>query len=415
VGDAIVHGREEGVSKALEGIRVLDLTQWLQGPVCAQYLADFGAQVIHVERPVTGDGARGVRSIKALPVGDWNQYFLVINRNKKSIAIDLKKEAGRDLLCDLAAKADVFLSNFPIDVLRGLGLTYEKLSEINPGLVYATNTGYGHAVEVNRPSYDINVQALTGIMTRQGEPGQPPIYLGMGSGDTYGGMMSAFGILLALHHRRRTGRGQFIDASLYGAQLFMGAPTLQPFLASRNPFYAKQQSRKDARNPLWNRYQAKDKWLFLCAENSDEDWSKLCGTLDAPDVAGDARFASSESRGDNHVALVEALGGAIAKKSAQEWTDLWREAGLVASPIRNLKELSEDPQAWENDYLMKTHCAEVDREVEIRGLPITLSKTPGSVETLGPELGQDTEILLMEVLEMEWDRIEELKAEGVIP
>ena len=195
----------------------------------------------------------------------------------------------------------------------------------------------------------------------------------------------------------------------------MGAPTLQPFLASNNPFYAKQQSRKNARNPLWNRYQANDKWLFLCAENTDENWSKLCGTLDAPDLGSDSRFASPNGRAENHVALVEALGSAIAKKSAQEWLDRWQRAGLVASPIQNLKELSEDPQAWENDYLMKTHCSEVDREVEIRGLPVTLSKTPGSVETLGPELGQDTEILLREVLEMEWDRIEELKAEGVIP
>jgi len=195
----------------------------------------------------------------------------------------------------------------------------------------------------------------------------------------------------------------------------MGAPTLQPFLASHNPFYAKQQSRRNARNPLWNRYHAQDKWLFLCAENTDASWSKLGETLDAPDVAGDERFASAESRAENHVALVEALGSAIAKQPAQEWLDRWQRAGLVASPIQNLKELSRDPQAWENDYLMKTHCAEVDREVEIRGLPITLSKTPGRVESLGPELGQDTEILLMEVLEMEWDRIEELKAAGVIP
>ena len=144
-------------------------------------------------------------------------------------------------------------------------------------------------------------------------------------------------------------------------------------------------------------------------------FAHLLGTLDAPDLGGDSRFASPNGRAENHVALVEALGSAIAKKAAQEWLDRWQRAGLVASPIQNLKELSEDPQAWENDYLMKTHCSEVDREVEIRGLPVTLSKTPGSVETLGPELGQDTEILLMEVLEMEWDRIEELKAEGVIP
>ena len=237
------------MKKALEGIRVLDLTQWLQGPVCAQYLADFGAEVIHVERPVTGDGARGVRSIKALAIGDWNQYFQVINRNKKSLAVDLKKEEGQKLFYELVEKSDVFLSNFQAENLRAWGLTWEKLREVNPRLIYATNSGYGHALEINRPSYDINVQALTGIMTRQGEPGEPPIYLGMGSGDTYGGILSAFGIMLALHQRRRTGRGQFLDASLYGAQLFMAAPTLQPFLASRNELYSTQQSRTRARKP----------------------------------------------------------------------------------------------------------------------------------------------------------------------
>jgi crotonobetainyl-CoA:carnitine CoA-transferase CaiB-like acyl-CoA transferase len=403
------------VSKALEGIRVLDLTQWLQGPVCAQYLADFGAEVIHVERPVTGDGARGVRSIKALPISDWNQYFLVINRNKKSLAIDLKKEAGQQLFYELVEKSDVFLSNYQMENLRAWGLTHEKLREVNPRLVYATNTGYGHAVEVNRPSYDINVQALTGIMTRQGEPGEPPIYLGMGSGDTYGGIMSALGIMLALYQRRRTGVGQFIDASLYGAQLFMGAPTLQPFLASRSEFYSTQQSRTQARNPLWNRYEARDKWVFLCQENTDENWSKLCQSMGRPDLAVDARFATVEKRAESNAELVALLDDLLGERSAQEWMDRWQPLGIVASPIQNLKDVSADPQAWANDYLLKIHCAEVDREVEIRGLPINLSKTPGSVETLGPELGQDTELILMDTLGMEWDRIEALKAQGVIP
>jgi len=403
------------VSRALAGIRVLDLTQWLQGPVCAQHLADFGAEVIHIERPVTGDGARGVRSIKALPVGDWNQYFLVINRNKRSMAIDLKKQAGRDLVCKLAEKSDVFLSNFPMEVLRGLGLTYETLAAANPGIVYATNTGYGHAVEVNRPSYDINVQALTGIMTRQGEPGQPPIYLGMGSGDTLGGMMSALGIMLALYERRRTGRGQFIDASLYGAQLFMGAATLQPYLASKNDFYASQRPRAQARNPLWNRYEARDKWLFLCLANDDASWAKLGRTLDLPSLAADPRFASAKLRAANHEQLIAALDDVLKSRTAEEWMDRWVPAGIPASPIQTLADVARDPQAWANDYLMKTHCGEVNREVEIRGLPITLSRTPGHVATLGPELGQDTELILMDVLEMEWDRIEELKAQGVIP
>jgi len=401
--------------RALEGIRVLDLTQWLQGPVCAQYLADFGAEVIHVERPVTGDGARGVRSIKALAIGDWNQYFLVINRNKKSLAIDLKREEGQQLFYRLVEKADVFLSNFQPENLRAWGLTWEKLQEVNPRLVYAMNTGYGHAREVNRPSYDINVQALTGLMTRQGEPGQPPIYLGMGSGDTYGGLMSALGILMALHQRRRTGRGQYVDASLYGAQLFMAAPTLQPFLASRDERYSTQRSRREADNPLWNTYEAKDGWIFLCLPNDDESWSKLCRSLERADLAADPRFDAAPKRRDERVALIAELEGIVRERSAQEWMDRWKAADIPASPIRNLGDIARDPQAWENDYLMKVHCDEVGREVDIRGLPITLSKTPGRVETLGPELGQDTELILADVVGCSWDEIGELKAAGVIP
>ena len=402
------------MTRPLEGIRVLDLTQWLQGPVCAQYLADFGAEVIHIERPVTGDGARGVRSIKALAIGDWNQYFLVINRNKKSLAIDLKKDEGRELFYQLVAESDVFLSNFQMEILKAWGLTYEKLSEINPKLVYATNTGYGHAKEVNRPSYDINVQALTGIMTRQGEPGQPPIYLGMGSGDTYGGMMSALGIMMALYQRQKTGQGQAIDASLYGAQLFMAAPTLQPFLASENDLYQDQQSRTAARNPLWNRYRARDRWLFLCVENDDEHWSKLAKAVDGS-LAEDPRFDTAAKRSENAAALTGALDRALAQKDAAPWLEAFSRAGLTAGPIQTLKDMAADPQAWENDYLLKVFCDEVGREVEIRGLPVSLSKTPGRVDSLGPELGQDTELILMETLGLEWDQIASLKEKGAIP
>jgi crotonobetainyl-CoA:carnitine CoA-transferase CaiB-like acyl-CoA transferase len=403
------------VKKALEGIRVLDLTQWLQGPVCAQYLADFGAEVIHVERPVTGDGARGVRSIKALAIGDWNQYFLVINRNKKSLAIDLKREEGQQLFYKLVEKSDVFLSNFQPENLKAWGLTWEKLREVNPRLIYTMNTGYGHAMEIDRPSYDINVQALTGLMARQGEPGQPPIYLGMGSGDTYGGLMSALGIMMALHQRRRTGKGQYIDASLYGAQLFMAAPTLQPFLASKSELYSTQQSRSRAGNPFWNTYEARDKWIFLCLENTDDGWSKLCRSLERTELTDDARFATAEKRIENREDLIAVLDDILKQRDAQEWTQRWRSAGIDASPIQTLEDIANDPQAWENDYLLETHCDEVGREVAIRGLPITLSKTPGRVETLGPELGQDTELILADTVGCSWDEIGEPKEKGAIP
>jgi crotonobetainyl-CoA:carnitine CoA-transferase CaiB-like acyl-CoA transferase len=195
----------------------------------------------------------------------------------------------------------------------------------------------------------------------------------------------------------------------------MGAPTLQPYLATGNDFYSKQISRTQAPNPLWNRYPTQDKWMFICQENTDDGFSRVCECVEATELTADSRFESASLREENNAALIEQLDSRLAQRSAQEWSQRFSDAGIDASPIQSFKELAEDPQAWENDYFLKTHCSEVDREVEIRGLPITLSKTPGRVESLGPELGQDTEIILMELLGMEWEQIEELKAQEVIP
>ncbi len=400
--------------KALEGIRVLDLTVWFQGPVSAQYLADFGADVIKVERPQGGDQARGVRSIKSLEIGDWNQYFLVINRNKKSIAIDLKKPEGQEIMYRLVEKSDVFLSNMAPALLEAWGLSYDKLKEINPKLIYATNTGYGRFGGVSKPSFDMTVQALTGIMARLGEPGQPPIYLGMGSGDAFGGIMSAFGIMLALYQRNRSGEGQCLDASLYGAQLYLAAPLLQSFLAG-NKGTALQQSRKQVENPLWNLYPGSDKWVYICEPNSDERFALLCKALAADELAGDKRFGSAELRTEHNEALIAALDAVTSRSSHGDLMASLDAAGIVASPVNNLADVIKDEQAWQNNYFMKAYCEEVKREVDVRGLPVALSKTPGQINTLGPQLGQDTEILMMDLLQYEWDEIEAFKAKGAIP
>lgn len=203
-----------------------------------------------------------------------------------------------------------------------------------------------------------------------------------------------------------------MDASLYGAQLLLAAPTFQAYLATGSEKYSEQQSRKSPENPLWNTYRAKDRWLFLCLENDDEGWSRLCRTVDG--LAGDARFATAEKRRQNASALVEALDSALAVRTADEWLAAWRKEGIVASEVRNLKELSEDRQAWENGYFVKTHCEEVQREVVVRGLPIGLSRTPGSVRALGPELGQHTEEILVETLGYTWEQVGELKEQGAI-
>ena len=399
---------------ALDGLRVIDLTMWFQGPVAGQWLADLGAEVVHVERPQGGDLGRGVRSIKALPVGDWNQYFLVINRNKKSFAVDLNTDSGREVLYRLVKEADVFLTNVTRENLEKWQVTYDRLSSLNPRLIYATASGFGQFGTSTRPSFDLTVQALTGLMTRLGEPGQPPIYVGMGSGDAMGGLMTALAITIALHAREKTGRGQLIDASLYGAQLFLAAPALQGFLATRSERFSRQQSRKAPPNPLWNTYQAADKWIFLCLENNNENWAKLAGTLGDVAAAADARFATTENRRRNAAEVVEALDSAIGRRPAAEWLDEWQAAGLAAGPINNLAELAKDPQAWDNVYLTRTHCDEVSREVMVRGFPIGFSKTPATLRSLGPELGQDTEQTLVESLGYSWEEVVALKEEGAI-
>jgi crotonobetainyl-CoA:carnitine CoA-transferase CaiB-like acyl-CoA transferase len=398
----------------LDGIRVIDLTMWFQGPVAAQHLADLGAEVIHFESTKGGDLARGVRSIRALPIGDWNQYFLVINRNKKSMAVDLNKPEGRTIMHKLVEQSDVFLTNLSAKALEKWECGYEQLAEKNPRLVYAMGSGYGPFGRITKPSFDLTVQALIGIMSRLGEPGQPPIYLGMGSGDAMGGMMAAFGILLALYARQTTGVGQFLDASLYGAQLFMAAPTLQGYLATANERYLKQQSRRSPQNALWNRYQASDKWLVVCAHDQGDAFARFIGALGATALASDVRFASAESRRNNAGALCAALDDVFRAKSAADWTAALRAKGIAASPVGNLADLADDPQAWANRYFIKTHCDEVDREVTIRGMPVTFEKAPGEVQSLGPVLGQDTELILTETLGYSWGDVGTLKAAGAI-
>lgn len=402
------------MGKALEGIRVVDLTVWFQGPVAAQYLADFGADVVKVERPQGGDQGRGVRSIKSLEVGDWNQYFMVINRNKKSMAIDLKKPEGQEILHRLIEKSDVFLSNLAPEMLAGWNLSYEKLVAINPRLVYATNTGYGRFGGVSKPSFDMTVQALTGAMARLGEPGQPPIYMGMGSGDAFGGIMSALGIMLALYQRRRTGKGQYLDASLYGAQLYLAAPYLQSYLAGHQGS-ALQHSRKQAANPLWNLYPTQGKWAYLCEQNADGRFAALCRALAADALGNDPRFADAAGRTTHNAALIAAIEALTLQRGHAELMAAFKAAGLVASPVNNLADVIKDEQAWQNGYFLKAYSEEVNREVEVRGMPVTLSRTPGELRCLGPELGQDTEVLMMELLGYEWEAIEELKAKGAIP
>jgi crotonobetainyl-CoA:carnitine CoA-transferase CaiB-like acyl-CoA transferase len=226
--------------------------------------------------------------------------------------------------------------------------------------------------------------------------------------------MAALGIVLALHAREQTGRGQFIDASLYGAQLFLAAPTLQAFLATGSERFAAQQSRTRPQNPLWNTYPTGDRWVFLCVENTDTEWSRLRRSLDDDPALADPRFASTEDRRRHAAELVSALDRLLRRRTAAEWIERWRAAGITASRICDFSDLAADPQAWENGYFLEAYCEEVQRTVEIRGLPVGLGKTPGTVRSLGPELGQHTEEILVDTLGYSWEQVGAFKEQGVI-
>ena len=393
---------------ALDGIRVLELGVWVQGPTAAQLLSDAGAEVLKIENaPMGGDPSRGFESLGVFPTGDWNWYFQVVNRGKRSLALDLNRAEAREIVYDLIKRSDVFLSNQLPRVLEKLGLSYATLIKLNPKLVYATNTGYGLGDRTNMPAFDLTLQALTGIMQRMGEPGQPPIYLGNGSGDCFGGAICAWGILAALRHAATTGEGQHLDASLYGSQMFLAAPSFQPYLVTGDDRFSVQQSRTKPASALWNTYRARDKWLYLCVEDSDLSWSRLCQSIGDSALCRDERFSSSALRIDNREALTAELDRRIAETSADNWIAVWQDLELPAMAIQTLADLSADEDAWANGYLLEVEWegAGPGGNGAIRGLPIRLSKSPCEIKSEAPGLGDDSLPIITDLLEYDDEKL----------
>jgi crotonobetainyl-CoA:carnitine CoA-transferase CaiB-like acyl-CoA transferase len=400
------------MSGILEGIRVLDITMWIVGAVASAHLGDLGAEVIKIE-PLTGDGARGMLSTRSIPMGEWNHYFEQNNRNKKSMAIDLAQEKGTEILHRLVERADILVTNFTLGALRRLKMDYETVSGINPQIIYASGLGYGRYGPMGEmPAYDFQAWARSGLMLK-GEPGQPPIYAGFGTGDIITSLFLAFGVLTALCHRDRTGAGQEVDASILGSTMQIGARVLQPYLATADDYFTHQRSRKDALNPLCNVYPTKDKWIFLCMHDSDRFWPDLCRALALGELEHDPRFCSADARRKNASALVETLDSILSTRSAAEWLEKCNRFGLLVSPINNFADLASDPQLQENPYFVNVEHPRFGN-VGFRGFPVEFSKTPCSIRNLVVELGQHTEEILTEELGYTWEQVTQLKDARVI-
>ncbi len=376
----------------LKGMRVLDLSHVMAGPVCGLMLADMGAEVIKVEKIDGGDDTR-----RMLPpdINGEPAAFMMMNRNKRGIALDLKHPRGKEVLKKLVAKADVLIENYRHDTMQRLGLGYEALREINPGLIYCEISGFGRSGPwAEQGGFDLVAQGMSGLMAITGEgPGRAPVKVGAPVTDITAGILAAMGVCAAYAHKLKTGEGQRVDTSLFEAGIthtywqsaiaFATGVSPGP-LGSAHPLSAPYQA-----------FPTKDGWINLGASNQ-RLWLKFVELLDDPELAADPRFKDNAGRMGNLPALVEALTVHFKKRTTAEWLDLLEKAGIPAGPVLSIREMHAHPQTIAREMVPELEHP-VAGKVQTIGLPVKFSKTPGKVAAPAPLHGQHTREILAEL------------------
>ncbi|MEM8782314.1 MAG: CoA transferase [Planctomycetota bacterium] len=378
-------------AQPLAGYRVVDLTTFLSGPFCTQVLGDLGADVVKVEAPA-GDSSR---HIPPHFVGPDSAYFWATNRNKRSIAVNLKRPEGLELLRRLIAEADVVVENYRPGVLGRLGLDIEATRAAHPRLVWASITGFGlDGPRRDRPAYDMIVQALSGVMSLTGEPGRPAARLGIPAGDTVAGLYAAIAINAALADRERTGRGRWIDVGMLDCQLAMlSYQSAYALIAGVTP--PRQGAAHDS-IPTYRSFAGADGREFVVTANTEKMWRAMCDVLDEPGLADDARFADGRSRHTHREALWDRLNAAFARRDAEVWVDRLVEAGVPAAMIKDVPEALADARNAQRDMIRPVESPEGE-PIELVGNPIHFHGAERPDDRRPPTLNGD----LAEVLD-EW-------------
>ncbi|MHB8869936.1 MAG: CaiB/BaiF CoA transferase family protein [Thermoleophilia bacterium] len=392
---------------ALEGIKVLDLSRVLAGPLCAMMLADLGAEVIKVERPGGGDETREWGPPWA---GTESAYYLCVNRNKRSITIDMKSDAGRDLVRSLARSADILVENFKTGTLERMGLGYESLRAENPGLIYCAITGYGQTgPDADQPGYDFAIQGRGGIMSITGEPDGPPMKVGLAIVDVTAAQNATIAVLAALEARRRTGGGQMVDISLLDSQVAWLINRASNYLVGGA--VPKRYGNAHPNIVPYETFRASDKW-FNVAVGNDSQFRRFADLIGAPDLAGDPRYATNPSRVEHRGELIATLSSYVARRPAQEWLDLFYREKIPAGPINSIPEVFADPQVQAREMVVEMPHPTAG-SVRLVGSPLKLSGTPVAYERHPPLLGEHTDEVLAE-LGLAEEEITALHAEGVV-
>ena len=410
---------------ALAGIRVLDLTRVLAGPLATMMLADMGAEVIKVEEPGVGDL---YRASSAITKNGESVNFLSTNRNKQSLTLALDKPEGRRILEQLVATADVLVENYRPGVTDKLGIDYASLKRINPRLVYCSITGFGaDGPYRNRTAVDPIIQAESGIMGLTGEQGRGPVRIGTAVGDIYGAMLATQGILLALYARDRSDRvketnrlkeerraeeerqGQHVQLSLFDAAVFGLIPREGEFFATGKVF-----PRMGSAHPQFVPFQSfatADGHVFIAAFH-DALWKKLCATLGVSPLASDPRFADTAGRSRNRTELLGVIEPLLAAQSSAHWVATLEVAGVPVGRINSMADVFEHPQLLHNGMVVDMKHP-VAGDIKVLNNPLRMSANPASVRTPPPLLGQHSDAVLVS-LGFNAEGIARLRAEGVI-
>ncbi|MBC9175584.1 CaiB/BaiF CoA transferase family protein [Pseudoroseomonas ludipueritiae] len=391
----------------LAGLRVLDLTRVLAGPLATQFLADLGAEVLKLEAPERGDETRGFAPF----LEGESHYFLALNRGKRSMVVDLREPEGAEILRGLVAGADVLIENFRPGVMQRLGLGAEALMAINPRLIYCAISGFGLTGPLaGAPSFDIVTQAMTGVMSVNGAMGGPPVKLGLPIGDMSGGIFGALGILSALHERSVTGRGRLVDASLYdGTMSLLGYLSQLAFITGQDP-----QPMGSAHPSVvpYDSFPAADGSIVIACL-ADHFWPRLCAALDCPDLGADPGLATMAQRRERRGEIEPRIAAITRSRSVAEWRRILEAHDIPHAPVLGVREALAHPHAQAREMVVEVRHERLG-PVQVLGRPI---KFPGSAQVpleAPPVLGQHTAEILRRELHYSDEKIRELGERGVI-
>lgn len=395
------------MSHPLAGVRILELGQIIAGTYGCQVLSDLGAEVIKVEAP---EGDLG-RNPSVAPYRGLSGLFLTLNRNKQSIVLNLKNAAGRQIFYDLVKVSDVVIDNFRPGVLERLEIDYARLSRINPRIIQCSVTGFGSAgAYKDYPALDIIIQAISGHMAITGEPGRPPVRVGIPLADLSGGIYSCKGILAALFDRERSGKGRRIELSMFDAMLhllgYIGTMWLTNQEVPKPPGSA-----HDYTVP-WQAFPASDGHVVV-ATRQENFWRRLCGVLGDPDLACDPRFADNATRVQHRHVLVPRLEQIFRTRTVADWLERLRAAEVPAAPVNNVDDAFSEPPVEERDMIVEYDHPDVGT-VRMPGSPIKMSEVPGPISRPAPRLGEHTDAVLKGLLSLSAEQITGLREKGAI-